>query len=808
MVAVAAKASWDELLAITAKKVRRLPEEYLKRFKFEIKEINKQGANDYWTDLYNSEQKFDHNNNGLVFAWLLGITNIDPIKNNIEHIVESQSDMPDIDLDFLPIARGPVKQYIAETYGHDYICSVGSWVTYKPKSAMQDICRAHGEDMRELMEATTNLPDDFDDLKLDDLKKYKKEDSDEVSKYTSFYEYYEKHPDLVEMAYKAVGMIKTQGTHAGGVVISSHKLHDLVPMSKTKAEGANWASQWTEGKDTQLSKLGLIKFDILGLKTMYYIWRCCKLIKENHGGLIVDWSDMEPEERRLGWVIDGDTKIPIMMDDEKSIDMINDLQTESVFQHETPIQKGIIDKGGVRDFWDMVAYSSLGRPGPMDMIPDYIKNRDDANNTWKEKENPKVAEILAESNGIIQYQEQLASIWVELAGFTIPQAEEARKIVSKKWVDKMPQVEKRWLEGATKNIGKKAAKDWWKKMNSFGRYAFNKSHAVAYSIISFRCLYLKAHFGTEWWAAVMSICHPDKLTKYMGVARKEGVEFTTLDCSDLQSDFSVQNNKVSLGVRSIKGIGVSAAEKFALGRKEYESVKHFIDECGKSKTVLERFIKLGAFDRFNKNRQGLWMWYLYKYGSGKEISEIKADITANFEWSEEDIQKERDRQAKEYFALHPNRKKLVNKIANWKPKIGHRFDVPTADQVIDLFEDYTIAERIAFEKLCLGYYWSSPMEMFEAEGHSIDDARQDGILEAVIESIEIRRTATGSDFLVVHISDGIERSKVTVWGDVFAACDDELFKEGVGIKMAVEWNQKYKNFSLLRGEIVPLPRKV
>ena len=497
--------NWEELTAAATKQASSHGDEYISRLEQEFAEINKQGANDYWLDLVDSNQKFEHNKNGLVLPFVLKITSVDPIKDSIEHIWQTQPDMPDIDVDFLPIARSELKQYAYDKFGQDKCCSVGNWITYKPKSAIQDACKSNGGDIQAAIRLTTSLPDEFDELSLDELMELKrKKDSEEeggseAERYDAFYDYYKENEYIVQMAYKMIGMIRAQGTHAGGLIIADRDLSSLVPMSLQKQGG--WTSQWTEGKNTQLSKFGLVKFDILGLKTMYYIWRCCNLI-EKHRGIKIDWSDMDPEQKRMGWLIDNGTKTPILMDDEESMKMINGLRTESVFQHETPIQKGIIDNGKVTDFWDMVAYSSLGRPGPMDMIPKYIKNRDDERERWRDEENPKVTEILEESYGIICFQEQLTAIWMELAGFTVPQAEESRKIISKKWVDKLPKVKKRWMEGATKRIGEDVAKKWWDMMESFGRYAFNKSHAVAYSIISFRCLYLKAYFGTEWWASV------------------------------------------------------------------------------------------------------------------------------------------------------------------------------------------------------------------------------------------------------------------------------------------------------------------
>jgi DNA polymerase III alpha subunit len=833
---------WQELRDQACEAVSTLPPEYKERLDQELKEVDKQGANDYWVDLCNEGAKFDENPNGLVLPLVLGITDVDPVKTKVDHIWQYQPDFPDIDIDFLPITRAPLKKYAASTYGEDHICSVGNWITYKPKSAIQDACRALGGDMSQAIRATTALPDDFDlltlkdldlvrkraNLELEDLVKEEKkkpeeerESIDELekritryrresSKYDPFYEYVKDNKTIVSIAYRMVGMIKAQGTHAGGIIISSEKVGSIIPMSKMKD---GWTSQWTEGKSTQLSKFGLIKFDILGLKTMYYIWQCCRLMKKNRG-VEVNWS-MDPDNGILGWVIEDGKKRPMMMDDPKSMQDITDLKTDSIFQHETSIQKKIIEDGGVKDFWDMVIYSSLGRPGPMDEIPNYLQKRDgkidwkageyldiDGNLRKGDPEDPRVIKILEDTHGTIVFQEQLQAMWMSLAHFTVPQAEESRKIISKKWEHLLPKVKERWLRGATKEIGAEKAEAWWEIMHSFGRYAFNRSHAVAYSVISYRCLYLKTHFAPEWWAAVMSICHPDKLKKYMGVAKTEDVEFAPLDVDDLTVDFTVDGGSVKPGLKSIKGIGEKAAAHLSSFEGPFPSMDAFVEQSGKSKGAMERLIKLGAFDKLYTNRFGLWQWYQYKYCSGKEITELRKQVNAKFSWPEEKIKEERDRQASEYFKLYPKRKKVPTKIEKWVPKIGHKYEIPSCEQVVDLFKDYTLAETLEFEKTFLGYYVRSPMDIYKGSDNTISEAKSSGILDAVIEEIEVRTSKNGNEYIVLHVTDGKERSRVTVWADIYAATDQEIIKVGVGVKIPVQWSDRYKNFSIAKGGMV------
>ena len=249
-------------------------------------------------------------------------------------------------------------------------------MTYKPKSALQDVVRALGGDLGEITKITTMLPKEFDDITVEDHRETREKlaDSDpkvraeaykEASRYPQFYEYWEKNPNIVETAFKLIGKIRTQGTHAGGLIIADRPIDDLVPFSFLSG---NWTSQWTEGRRLQLSKFGLVKFDILGIKTVYYVYRTGQLVKQTRG-IDIDWTEMNPiaDPPFLGHEThpDGVRKI-ILMNDPLALQRCNELKTDSVFQIESAIQKGIIRDGGVRSFWDLVVYNALGRPGPID----------------------------------------------------------------------------------------------------------------------------------------------------------------------------------------------------------------------------------------------------------------------------------------------------------------------------------------------------------------------------------------------------------------------------------------------------------
>jgi len=783
--------TWNELKKIALVALTKKPDTkpYSKRLSYEFEQIELQGMADYWVELYEKNEKLDDNPNGLVLLHLLGLTDIDPVEAGIKPNIQYHPDYPDIDSDFLPIARDHIKKYAADTYGVDKVCSVGLWQTYKPKLALIDTCRTLGIDIDEIQKLTKTLPDEFDDMDYDEA----------ADAYPAFKDYADRNQNVVSLAYKLVKLIKTQGRHAGGLIISSVPVKDHIPLT---ISGGQWTSSWTEGRSTQLSKFGFVKFDILGLTNLLHIWNCKKLIEGNRG-VVIDWDNMDPEEDRAGWEVFADGKRePIRFSDPLAIKMADQKRVETIFQFETDLAKSILQKGGVKNFNDLVIYTSLGRPGPLPLVDEYIKRRDSSSQSWKDDEDPRITAILKDTYNIIVFQEQLSRFFTDICGFSIPEAEAARKAVAKKWADKLAKVKDKVIDGATKTIGGAKAIEWWSKIESFARYCFNLSHAIAYVIISYRCLWLKSHYPAEWWAAVMSNCKHDKLVRYMGIARAEGVKFGAINFRKLGPTFSVDGDMVTPGLESIKGIGIKAAQKIA-GERSTDSIDEFIVQAGKNKTVFERLIKLGAFNEICPNRRALWHWYLYKYTtSGQEHKEIKKEVNEKLAWQESDIIKERQRRKAEYLVQYPNRKKVPKSIENWKPKPN-----PTLTKIEELYDDYKFTEKLAFEKQYLGYYWNSPLDAYNCEGHTVTDAKTHGILEAVIESLEMRRGASG-EFMQMMVTDGVELAKIMVWNSELSINDPSLFQEGVGIRIRVAWKEEYSSFNIRPGSIIlPLEMK-
>lgn len=908
-----AEVTWEELKtrANDALTQRGLNGEYISRLKFELREIEKQGATTYWTNLFNDGKRFDSNPSHLVFPWLLDmVEDGNPISDRTDtmlctvrasevvkykdehgHVPSDfvkDPDMPDIDLDCLPEARDPIKEYAAKKYGMNIkdgygpVCSVGTWQTYKFKSAVIDVCVATATvDKAEAYALTTELPEDVDDLKDDGVANCKgrirniegeeKEcgfshnaakcpqcgseatDSPTIGKllqeHEKLREFAKKYPSVIGYAVRIIGRVRNMGMHAGALIIADRTLFGNIPLAKSGNKGY-WISMWSEGRNTQLSKFGYIKWDILGLKTLKYIFECCRLIEQNRGisfgkprteksehdqelsPAMSGWDDINPTLNRAGHYYDSDgNKHYVDLNDNDVLRLANDQKTDGVFQFDTDLAKSIL-ANGVRNFEDLMLFNAMGHPGPMASIPEAVENREDSSKSWKKKLHPDILTVLEDTYGVIVYQEQLQAIWQIVGGFTAPQAQEARKAVAKKWVHKLKPIREQWIVGASRVLGIKEAEMWWTKMETFGRYAFNRSHAVSYCLVAHRCLWLKAHFAPEWWAAVMSDCHPDKLVRYMGIARAEkwqptdisycgtfrpeerakGVVFDTINIGNLTTDFTATGDKVNQGMIGIKGIGETAAEKFA-GRGVFDDIDDFIEKKGaKSKTVMERFIKLGAFKSLDghENNYAIWMWYQYKYCSGKDMTQLRKEIRQIIldadGWTDETIEDERQRQATEYRSQFPNRRKIPAKIQNWKPKPND-----SRERVMAIYADdiFSLEEILGFEKLYLGYYLHSPLDLYDIEGDcTIEKAKEIGKdggepkLEVCITDLQFAVSKNKKDYARLIVSDGVQNALILVFSNELSIQDASTLVVGTGISACVDYDEMRGTFTMRRNQII------
>lgn len=886
--------NWEELKRFCSDRLNCLSESenldnnlYLERLEFEFKEIGKQGAESYWIKVADSGLKDLKNPNKLLIAYLLGVCNEDPIQTRVTPMLNSvtaaklteykrqynlypedivkDTDMPDIDIDCLPESRDPLKEYAIKRYGSDVndaygsVCSVGTWQTYKLRSAILDASTALELMTRyEAERFTTEMPEEVDELREGGFSVCKsrviKDGIEEECGYVhdkkicpscgqtdtesptigrlledipQLMELHKKHPELIEYSKQLVGRIRNQGMHAGALIITDRPLFGNVPLAKSGQKGY-WVSMWTEGRNTQLSKFGYVKWDLLGLKTLKYLFKASKLIEENRGITFgenfegMDYND--PDKRILGFYFDDKgVKHFMNLDDVASLKLANEQKTDGIFQFDTDLARKTLENG-VRSFEDLMLLSAMGHPGPLQSIPEVIANRDSANAVWKQRMHPAFLEILEPTYGKIVYQEQLTALWQSIANFTGPEAQESRKAIAKKWTHKLKDIEKKWIDGASLKIGVEEAKKSFDEQVSFGRYAFNKSHGVSYTLLAMRSLWLKAHFAPEFWAAIMSDCHSKKLPRYMGVARSEewkpteitycskkpdkpadGVIFSTIDINNLQKNFSVSGDSVNQGLIGIKGIGENAADLFA-GKNDYKTLDEFI-EGRKSKTVLERFIKLGAFSKLpgHENSRAVWTYYQYHHCSGNSAlkKQVNTDLLALGGWDEITVAKERQRQEFEYRRAYPKRNKMPKAITSWMPNVE-----PTLANISKITStDFNLEERLEFQKDYIGYFIDSPMAAYRTSGDgTIAAAKEKSVqgkeayINAIVQKFEEAITKTGKPFGKLMVHDGATECMIFIWARELAMQDKDTLVSGIGINVAVDYDEVRNLFCVSRGQ--------
>ncbi len=445
--------NWSEIkaLALDNLATKNLPPLYAQRLVFEFEEIEKQGSEAYWIGLHTAGKKFDSNPNSLLIAWLLGLVDLDPLPTRKTPMLNSarmskikeyhtehgvfpddfvkDADMPDIDIDCLPSARDPLKEHAILLYGkgsrgdadHKYgaVCSVGTWTTYKFKSALTDAAiamlsfstpeeieadplAAARRNRMMIEEYTVEMPDDVDELREGGTSTCKNRrvingeerdcgtvhgellcpacqsaDTDTptfkklLGEIPKLNELNSKKPNVVHVAMNLIGRVKNMGMHAGAIIITDRELYGNIPLAKSGRKGF-WTSMWTEGRNAQLSKMGYVKWDMLGLKTLQYIKRACELIETNRGisfGYNLEgWDDIDPTQNRAGHFFDQHgTKHYIELNDPGAIGLANRSQTTGIFQFDTDLAMSIL-ANGVKTFNDLMFLSALGHPGPMSCV--------------------------------------------------------------------------------------------------------------------------------------------------------------------------------------------------------------------------------------------------------------------------------------------------------------------------------------------------------------------------------------------------------------------------------------------------------
>lgn len=587
------------------------PKELDKRLREELSVINSMGFTDYFLIVQDLTRWAKEQNiavgpgrgsaGGCLVSYLLGITNIDPLKYSLifeRFLNKGRVSMPDIDLDFADTRRDEVIDYVRKKYGKDKVAQIITFGTMAARGVIRDVGRALGHSYNYCDRVAKMIPFGFT------LEKT----LDKVPEFRNLYKRDEKAKKLIDFGQKLEGVARHASTHACAVVISKEPLDRLVPLQHPSQNDKTVVTQYEMHSSEDI---GLLKMDFLGLKNLTIIEKTIDLVQKIHGQKI------------------GLDSLPL--DDKKTFELIQEGKTSCVFQLESGGMKRYLKLLRPTKFSDITAMVALYRPGPIDLIPKYIRRKH-----GKEKVkylHPKLELILEETYGIMVYQEQLIQMAQKLAGFSLSEADILRKAVGKKIRSLLRKQEKKFINGCLKNdVSKSVAEKLWKLILPFARYGFNKAHAAAYATIAYQTAYLKAHYPVEFMAAVFASENADveRTAFLIEECRSMGIQVLPPDINESFSNFTViDKDKIRFGLEAVKNVGSAVVEEIVSERKQngpFKSMAGFVTRVNSrslNKKSMESLIKAGAFDKLEErnkllsNLENLLRWARRQHNSKK-----------------------------------------------------------------------------------------------------------------------------------------------------------------------------------------------
>ena len=525
---------------------------------------------------------------GSVVSYCLGITDVDPIKYSLyfeRFLNPERVSMPDIDMDFCIRRRGEVIDYVNRKYGSDHVAQIVTFGTMAAKNAIRDVGRVMGVSYAETDAVAKAVPNALH-ITI--------EESLQVSKaLKELYEGEERNKTLIDTARDLEGMPRHASTHAAGVVITKRPVYEYVPLAK------NDEAVVTQYQMTTLEELGLLKMDFLGLRNLTVLDDAVKLVRRSD-------PDFDIE------------KVP--EDDPKVFEMLQAGRTSGVFQLESSGITGVCTGLKPKSIEDITAVIALYRPGPMDSIPRFIEC-----SAHPEKISYKhelLRPILGVTYGCIVYQEQVIEIFRSLAGFSLGQADNIRRAMSKKKHDVIDAERAafvhgdpaRGISGAVKHgVPETVANSIYDEILDFASYAFNKAHAVSYAIVTYRTAYMKRHYPSEYMAALLTsvLDNSAKVAEYIAECKDMGIKLLPPDVNESGANFTVSGGNIRYGLVAIKGIGWGVIEGMEAERRDKGPFRSFEDFCRRmsgrdlNKRAVENLIKAGAFDSMGHTRRAL-----------------------------------------------------------------------------------------------------------------------------------------------------------------------------------------------------------
>ena len=526
---------------------------------------------------------------GSIAAYSVGITDIDPIRYNLifeRFLNPERVSMPDFDVDFCYERRQEVIDYVNRKYGADHVAQIVTFGTMAARNAIRDVGRVLGMPYQSVDVVAKQVP-----MELKMTLKRALEVSPELKR---MYDTDPQVTELIDTALKVEGMPRHASTHAAGVVITPEPTDYYLPLA------TNDGLPVTQFNMTEIEEMGLLKMDFLGLRTLTVI---------RDAELAVQKKDPTFAIAKLDY------------DDPETYQMLSRGETEGVFQLESSGMKQVLMGLQPQNLEDVIALISLYRPGPMDSIPTYLRNRHEPDKiSYK---TPQLAHILDVTNGCIVYQEQVMQIFRELAGFSFGQADNVRRAMSKKKHAVMEAEREHFVHGCTdpgnqcpgcvaNGISEKVANEIYDEMSSFASYAFNKSHAACYAYVAFQTAYLKCHYPREFMAALLTsvLDSTAKVIEYSSECQRLGIKVLPPDINVSRGGFTVDGQSIRFGLNAVKSVGRDLIEA-VIKERESRPFRSLYDFCKRMRSnmlnrrALENLIKAGAFDTLEPSRHGM-----------------------------------------------------------------------------------------------------------------------------------------------------------------------------------------------------------
>jgi DNA polymerase-3 subunit alpha len=694
---------------------------------------------------------------GSLVAYVLGITELCPMRYKLlfeRFLNPERISPPDVDVDFCQSRREEVIQYVRRKYGERSVAQIVTFGTLGAKMAVRDVARVMGLGFGDASRIADQIPKD---PKITIQKALEAN-----PEFKRLFDEDEQAREVIETALKLEGMVRQTGMHAAGVVIADGDLTDSLPLTMDDS-----GSVLTQFEMEPLTELGMLKMDFLGLKTLTVIQDCFDFIEQSTG------KQLRTED--------------LPLDDPKTFELLNKAQNIGVFQVESPGMRRTCLGFDIQNIDDIIALIALYRPGPMDLIPDYIRRKKGQESF--DYLHPLLEQVSADTYGIMIYQEQVMAAAQVLAGYSLGDADLLRRAMGKKKPEEMEKQKARFIQGcAEKNqIPRKLAEEIFALLEKFAGYGFNKSHSAAYGLISYHTAWLKANHPVEFMAALLcnELDNTDKIALFVDEAQNMGIRILPPSVNESGLKFTVGSQTIRYGLAAIKNVGSGAAEAIVAGRADgpYASMVDFcrrVEFRAINKKTIESLVKAGAFDGLGPNRATLMA----------QIDQGLAEASSLA----------RDRESGQGMLLD-----MAEDLTPPSRKRGREED--------GTLPEWPMRERLQYEKELLGFY---------VTGHPVDEYEDDlrsfrGVPLAEIEEepedspVRVAGLVIGKEvrlskkdqrpWATVQIEDRTGRIEMMVWSDMYQKVGNHLI-EGQPVIVAGHLERRDEDKPKLMPQIV------